>query len=98
MERDVLCFRNVCCRPGPIASMLHEFFRLSSEGIWCFQIEGTVTADLSADEQIAVFFEKAYLSECNDRMAQMYGFERAADLCGTPLRQLMVPEDPRNVE
>lgn len=62
-----------------------NFVRRSSEGIWRFEVEHPIPVHLSAAEQIERFFEEGYLAECNDAMAQMYGFQNAAELVGMRL-------------
>jgi PAS domain-containing protein len=42
--------------------------------------------------------EIAYLTECNDTMARMYGFEFAEQLLGVKLKDLLDPSDPANIE
>ncbi len=74
------------------------FIEQSSEGIWCFEFDPPVPLDLPVDEQIEHAYRHGVLLECNDAMARMYGFERAADLVGTPLVEFLPPSDPANVE
>jgi len=70
----------------------------SSEGIWRFELERPVDPALSEDEQIELCYRHAYLAECNDAMARMYGFDRAEELVGARLGDLLVREDPGNIE
>jgi PAS domain S-box-containing protein len=74
------------------------FVGQSSEGIWRIELEEPVRVDMPPDAQIAAFYERAQLAECNDAMARMYGYERAEDLTGKRLGDLLVREDPRNHE
>jgi len=74
------------------------FVQLSSEGIWCCELEQPVSTALPEDEQIAYFYEHGFLVECNDAMARMYGLETASDLLGARLPDLMPREDPANLE
>ena len=55
------------------------FIAQSTEGIWRFELEEPIPTDLPAQEQIDRIYRDAYLAECNDAMAQMYGFEHADD-------------------
>jgi len=75
-----------------------SFIRLSSEGIWRFELEVPVRVDLPVDEQVALFFRHAYLAECNDAMARMYGFASAADIVGRRLPEFHDAHDPRSLE
>ena len=74
------------------------FVAHSSEGIMRFESEQPISINLSVEEQVALLYKYGYLAECNDRMAQMYGFSRAEDLVGTRLNVLLPPEDPDNKE
>jgi PAS domain S-box-containing protein len=65
----------------------------SSEGIWRLESEQPVDTGLPVDEQVEIFYKYAYLAECNDAMARMYGMQRADDLIGLRLGELsFVPE------
>lgn len=74
------------------------FIQQSSEGIWRFELEQPLTLNRSEDEQIQHFYQYGYLAECNDVMAQMYGFSRAEELNGVRLSQLLVDSEPLNIE
>ncbi|HEY0069249.1 MAG TPA: PAS domain S-box protein, partial [Chloroflexia bacterium] len=74
------------------------FVAHSSEGITRFESEQPISTDLPVDEQVAAFYKYGYLAECNDHMAQMYGFDSAKDVVGARLRDLLPPSDPDNVE
>lgn len=74
------------------------FVEQSSEGIWRFDSDPPIPITLPEEKQIALFYEGAYIAECNDAMAQMYGFSRASDFVGTKLRNMLVPDDPQNLE
>jgi PAS domain S-box-containing protein len=54
--------------------------------------------ELPEDEQIDRFYAHAFLAECNDAMAHMYGYNRAAELVGARLGDLMPQSDPNNLE
>ncbi|MCA1641976.1 MAG: PAS domain S-box protein [Acidobacteria bacterium] len=68
------------------------FVAQSSEAIWRFELDEPIRADLPEDEQIDHFYAHARLAECNDVMARMYGFERAEEIEGARLQELI----PRN--
>jgi PAS domain S-box-containing protein len=74
------------------------FVEQSSEAIWRFEIEKPILLELSEDEQIQHFYQYAYLAECNQVMAQMYGFSCAEELVGTRLGDFLVACDPHNIE
>ncbi len=73
------------------------FIANSSEGIWRYELEEPVLTSLPEDEQIELFYKHAYLAECNDAMARMYGFEKAGDMIGVRLSETMPRSDPRNI-
>jgi signal transduction histidine kinase len=74
------------------------FVSQSTEGIFRLDVEPPIAVTLPEDEQIDAMFRTGIVAECNDAMARMYGFERASELAGTRLDQLLVREDPRNTE
>lgn len=73
------------------------FVSQSSEGIWRFEFEHPMPTTLPEDEQIAYFYHQSYLAECNDAMAQMYGYDTAAELVGVKPDALLLPSDPDNI-
>ena len=73
------------------------FIANSSEGIWRYELEEPVPTSLPEGEQIELFYKYAYLAECNDAMARMYGLEKAVDLIGVRLSETMPRSDPRNI-
>jgi PAS domain S-box-containing protein len=74
------------------------FITNSSEAIWRFELERPIPVNLAEDEQIEMLFKNAYLAECNDAMAQMYGYETADQIVGARIGDLLVRSDPRNID
>ena len=74
------------------------FIDQSTEGIWRFELEVPMPTDLPEGEQLEHFYRHAYLAECNDAMARMYGFADASDLVGARAGDLLPRSDPGNVE
>ena len=74
------------------------FIDQSTEGIWRFELEEPMPKDLPEDDQLDHFYRHAYLAECNDVMARMYGFENASDLVGARAGDLLPRSEPGNVE
>ncbi|HYP53609.1 MAG TPA: PAS domain-containing protein, partial [Pyrinomonadaceae bacterium] len=74
------------------------FIANSSEGIWRCEMESPVPTDIPADEQIELYYRRGYMAECNDAMARMYGYERAEEINGARLGDLLVRDDPKNLE
>ena len=73
------------------------FLAQSSEGIWRMEIEVPVLVSEPVDDQIAGYYRHGRIAECNDVMAQMYGFEQASDMVGRELGEFLDPADPANV-
>ncbi|HEX6177707.1 MAG TPA: ATP-binding protein [Thermoanaerobaculia bacterium] len=73
-----------------------SFIAHSSEGIWRFELDEPIEVSLPAEQQVKLIFERAYLAECNDALAKMYGFEQASDIVGARVHQLMDPNDEAN--
>ena len=57
-----------------------NFIRQSTEGIWRFELKTPVSILITKEEQLEHFFQHAYLAECNDAMAQMYGYKHSGEL------------------
>jgi len=74
------------------------FVEQSTEGIWRFESDYPVPINLPEDEQIRLFYEHAYIAECNDAMAQMYGFNHASEILGTKLIDMLTPTESKNIE
>ncbi|MFN4033139.1 MAG: two-component system sensor histidine kinase NtrB, partial [Fimbriimonadales bacterium] len=69
-----------------------------NEGIWRFDVREPILTDLPTDQQIDLLFQHAYLAECNDAFARMYGVESRHLLIGTALPMLLIPTEPQNRE
>lgn len=65
------------------------FIANSSEGIWRIELKNPCPIDLPINEQIDWFYLNAYYAECNDAMAQMYGYDDATNIVGKGLEFLM---------
>jgi PAS domain S-box-containing protein len=74
-----------------------SFIVNSSEAIWRFEIEPPIPTDLPIDAQIEALYKYSYLTECNDAMARLYGHDRAEEMIGTPLDQLISMSNPANL-
>ncbi|HKR63663.1 MAG TPA: PAS domain S-box protein, partial [Thermoanaerobaculia bacterium] len=73
------------------------FVANSTEAIWRFELEVGAPVALPIDEQIEHWYQHAYLAECNEAMARMYGFASAAEIAGARMGQMLVREDPNNI-
>ncbi|HEY0160355.1 MAG TPA: ATP-binding protein [Thermoanaerobaculia bacterium] len=74
------------------------FMTNSTEGIWRFELEEPFAIDLPLEQQIDLCYEHGYLAECNDAMARMYGFGSSAEIVGARLGDLLIRDNPENVE
>ena len=75
-----------------------SFVEQSTEGIWRFELEEGLATDLPEDDQVSHFYRHAYLAECNDVLARMYGFARAEEIVGVRLEAFLPRSSPENVE
>lgn len=78
------------------ANRYHSFIGEISEGVWRFELRYPMPTHLRPSDQVAFIFEHAYLAECNMAMARMYGYDCPEEIQGTPLRNLLIPDEPRN--
>lgn len=74
------------------------FVEQSTEAIWRFETEAPIPVGLPEDEQIALIYRHGYLAECNNVMAEMYGFASAEEILGARLVDMLTPDDPGNIE
>lgn len=74
------------------------FIEQSSEGIWRFELDKPLNIRRSPEAQIRHMYDYAYLAECNDAMARMYGYARAGEIVGSRLKDLLPSGDTRNIE
>jgi len=74
------------------------FVSQSSEGIFRQDMDAPVPIDLPEDELIHHILYDHYLVECNDALAAMYGLKSGRELQGKRLTEMVVPDDPRNIE
>ncbi len=74
------------------------FIEQTAEGVWRFELDVPVRVDRPVEEQIEHFYAHAYLAECNDVVARMYGYASAAELVGSRLSEMMPRSDPQNLE
>jgi len=73
------------------------FIEQSSEGIWRFELEEPISIKLSVKKQIDLFYKYAYLAECNEAFARMYGYDNCDDLIGARLTDFLPKNDPINL-
>lgn len=73
------------------------FVEQSTEAIWRFETDSPIPVMLPEDEQIDRIYQHGYLAECNNVMAEMYGFRSAEEIIGARLVDMLTPEDPGNI-
>ena len=74
------------------------FVAQSSEGIFRQDLDQPLPVDLPEDELVRHILHDSYLAECNDAMAKMYALNSPRDLLGMRLTQLLMADDPHNIE
>ncbi len=74
------------------------FVEQSSEGIYCQEFPEPVPVNASPEELLARSRTSSYISECNEAMARMYGYESAREMKGLLGAQLLDYDDPANLE
>lgn len=72
------------------------FISQSTEGIWRFEMKKPVSTEEPVGKQIKALFENAYVAECNDSMANMYGFKKAKELIGASLTEVWQKNERNN--
>ena len=70
----------------------------SADGIYCQEFSIPVKCDIALQDIIEHAKKYSYISECNDSMARMYGFERAGELIGILSEQILDFDAPANLE
>ncbi len=73
------------------------FVQQSTEGIWRIELDKAIPVSTTVDEMVAYCMKNAYIAECNDAFAKMYGYENAANIIGMPLSKLLPKENPANL-
>jgi PAS domain S-box-containing protein len=75
-----------------------EFIKLSAEGISRFEVDEPIDTSLPESEQIELICRFAYLAECNQAFARMYGIENVEDIIGMRLGQVLMGANPGSLE
>jgi formate hydrogenlyase transcriptional activator len=75
-----------------------RFVAQSSEGIFREELDVPIPIDLPEDDLVQRILVGSYMAECNDAMARMYGFTSGNELLGKRLTEMLLPDDPRNIE
>jgi DNA-binding NarL/FixJ family response regulator len=75
-----------------------RFAAESSDGIFRVEMDSPMPVDLPEEEQIQRIIRDSYVADCNDSQAKMYGLSSAQDLIGKRMADMVVPDDPKNIE
>ncbi|MBC8172867.1 MAG: PAS domain-containing protein [Chitinophagales bacterium] len=76
---------------------LSDADRESPDGVWIYKIVKPMPLGLSPAKQIDHIYQFAYLYDCNDAMAKMYGCEHAEEFIGKRLSETL-PHTEQNIE
>jgi len=66
-----------------------DFVAQSSEAIWRLELEQPLDSTTAVDEQIEHLYRHCYLAECNDATAHRHGFDKAAQIVGARLQEVL---------
>lgn len=75
-----------------------NFVGRSSEGIFRQDLLAPIPVNLPEDELVHHIIHDSFMAECNDAMARMYGLTSAQEFLGKPLTEILVADDPHNVQ
>ena len=65
-----------------------NFVEQSVEGIWLLAFDHPIPTSLPAEQQVDLIYRSGYVSESNDVLAQMYGYNSSAQIRGVRLLDL----------
>ncbi len=74
------------------------FVSQSSEGIFRQDLDKPVPIDLPEDELVHHILHDSYLAECNEAIVKMYGLNSVHEFVGKRMTEMLLPDDPHNVE
>jgi PAS domain S-box-containing protein len=73
------------------------FMANSSEGIWRYELDQPISVTLPEEEQVELYYQHAYLAECNEAFARMHGSSSLDQIVGQRLTVLLVRSDADKV-
>lgn len=74
------------------------FLAQSSEGIWRCELERPLSIQAALEAQVNDFYQHGYLAECNEVLAQMFGYASVAEMLGARIGEFLPKSIPANVE
>jgi PAS domain S-box-containing protein len=69
------------------------FIDQSAVGIWRAEYQQPIPTDISIDEQIELLLATGHISECNESMAKMYGYDNPHQLLGRRIKDFYYIEN-----
>jgi PAS domain S-box-containing protein len=76
----------------------YKAYELSAQGIWRLDLETDAPIDWPLSKLVEHCRKHAYLTDCNDTMARMYGLQSREEMIGMRLESLMNMDDPNQLE
>lgn len=73
------------------------FIEHSTEGIYRIEFDKPIHNQLSTDEKIKLFYENAYMAECNQFFVNKYGYTKLEEVAGIRAPQFMQSTDPNHI-
>lgn len=73
------------------------FVQQSSEGIWRIELKEAMNIHTPVEKMIEYCYKHAYIAECNDNFAKMYGYDNAASMIGASLSVVLPANNPSNM-
>jgi PAS domain S-box-containing protein len=74
-----------------------DFVQNSIEAVWAYDLEPPLPMDLTAEEQLNLLYERAYITEANGALARMLGYKKGEELIGMRLNDFQPRTNPENV-
>jgi len=74
------------------------FIRFSTEAIWCIDLKKPLSVNLPVEKQVKHIIKHAYISDSNDAMADMYGFNSSREIIGVNLSTGLIRDVDQNKE
>ncbi|REJ80845.1 MAG: PAS domain S-box protein [Bacteroidetes bacterium] len=69
------------------------FIEQSAVGIWRAEYSNPISTALPPDEQVRLLLDTGRIAECNEFMAQMYGYKSSSELLGRRIRDFYYIEN-----
>ena len=70
------------------------FIELNANGMWRLEFDQPISTALPEQEQLVRIYQDGYVAECNDALARQAGFDKAAQVIGHRVRDLIPLSNP----